>query len=280
MSPPVAARRREAGGLLLESLLSLALGLTVLGVALPLLSWSRAVARDLGRRAAAADGARLAAHRIALDLRRAGFGLGDAPPAITAAGTRLAIRHLEGGFDGGTPVVEPAPPGQAFLAVAALGSMQPGDEVVLRDRLARQHLSRVTYRDAVLRRVGLADPLPFPALPREGARLYRVVRREWRLASDGLRRDGQPALDPPVVMRSAAAASTQLPELLAWLGTLAPDAPPAAGTPDLTLAPVRAGAADGIRAPGPGGARPARSVTLRLMVGARQPQAAAGSPLP
>jgi hypothetical protein len=245
-----------------------------------MLTWSRTLGAGLARRAAVADGVRLAAHRLAADLRQAGFGLASSDPAVNAAGPLLELRFADGGFDGGTPVLAPAPPGQDFLAVAAVGDMQPGDQVLLRDRLARELVSRVTYRDAVRRQIGIADPLPFPALPEAGARLYRIVRREWRLAPDGLRRDGQPALDAPAGLRTAVAAAAGLDGVLGWLAAPAPGPPPAAGAPALTAVRLQGGDPFQAIPLGPGRARPERAVTLLLLVGPRQPVAAAASPLP
>jgi hypothetical protein len=287
MVRPGRESRREAGSLLLEMLLSLSLTLLVIMAALPVVSWSRALGADVSRRALQAEGAQLTGLRFMRDVRRAGFGLSPGEESLTVdpAGGRVEMAFLEGGFDGGVPVVEAAPPGQTYLSVAALSGFAAGDKVALRDRWGRAFRTTVTTPEPALLRLHLRDPLPFPALPEAGARVYRIVRREWSLADSGLRRDGQPALDPPVDWRAAALPATAAESALSWLEGGA-DGSPAGESGDVIVA-VRlsvGGMAGSSGPPGlrPGDGRPRRALILPLLAGARNQAGhrAWGSPLP
>jgi hypothetical protein len=276
----------EVGSSLLEALLSLVLSLLVLVMALPVLSWSRSLAADASRQALESEGAQLTALRLLRDVRRAGFGLtaGESALRIDPEDGRILLAFLDGGFHGGYAVIEPAPAGQTFLLLAAVGELREGDEVTLRDGWGRAFRTRVAEREAALLRVHLSDPLPFPALPEAGARLYRVRRREWRLDGDGLRRDGQPALDPPVGLAAATLGGVSWESGLRWVLANGEGERPPAGDEGLLAAVLAVGGpaitAGGVR--GPGDVRPRRGARVPLLghVRNRLRIRSSGSPLP
>jgi hypothetical protein len=286
----VVTRRRdqagESGSSLLEGLLSLALTLVVLAASLPALSWGRSLAADATRRSLEWEGAHLVALRLLRDVRSAGFGLpaGEAALRVDPDDGRIQLAYLDGGFQGGFAVIEPAPAGQTFLLLAAAGELREGDEVALRDRWGRAFQTRVTGRDTSLLRVEIRDPLPFPALPEAGARLYRTCRREWRLDGTGLRRDGQPALDSPVSLAATAVERSSWETVLRWsLATGSGESPSGAGA-DLLAAVLAVG---GERRPagalpGPGDVRPRRTTLVPIIGRVRNGGVVmpVGSPLP
>jgi hypothetical protein len=219
-------------------------------------------------------------------VRRAGFGLpaGETALRIDPVTGRIQLAFLEGGFHGGYAVTEPAPPGQTYLLLAAVGELRDGDEVALRDRWGRSFQTRVTGRDAALLRVHLNDPLPFPALPEAGARLYRIRRREWRLDEDGLRRDGQPALDPPVSLAAAAVDADFWENGLSWTLAAGKGERPPGGGEGLLAAVLAVG---GLARPSgaalqPGDVRPRRRALVPLLGRVRNHDRvrSSGTPLP
>jgi len=276
----------ESGFSLLEALLSLALSLVVLAVALPVLSWSRSLAADASRQALESEGAHLTALRLLRDVRRAGFGLpaGESALRIDPEEGSIHLAFLDGGFDGGYAVIEPAPAGQTFLHLATVGELREGDEVALRDRLGRAFRTRVADRESALLRVHLSDPLPFPALPEAGARLYRVRRREWHLDGDGLRRDGQPALDPPVGLAAATVEAASWESGLRWILAEGKGERPPGGDGELLAAVLVVGGptgpSNGIL--GPGDVRPRRRALIPFLGRVRNHLRirSSGSPLP
>lgn len=276
----------EAGSSLLEALLSLALTLMVLVMALPVLSWSRSLAADASRLALESEGAQLTALRLLRDVRRAGFGLpaGESALSVDAENGSILLAFLDGGFHGGYAVIEPAPAGQTFLLLAAAGDLREGDEVALRDGWGRAFRTWVADRESEILRVHLSDPLPFPALPEAGARLYRVRRREWHLDGDGLRRDGQPALDPPVGLAAATVEAASWESGLRWALAEGEGERPPGGAGGLLAAVLAVGGPTSPPAGilGPGDVRPRRRALIPLLGRVRNHDRvrSSGSPLP
>ncbi|MFQ5669617.1 MAG: hypothetical protein ACE5HD_03735 [Acidobacteriota bacterium] len=282
---PDRTRQAQSGSVLLESLVSLALGLIVIAVALPLLLWSRCAAADTADRAARADGARLSVLRLIRESRRAGFGLAGEMEAFRVAetGDRVSLVFLEGGFRGGLPVLEPAPSGARSIVLGALGTLRAGDEVALRDREGRFASGRIERLTRDPLTVVLAAGLPFPVSPESGARLYRVCRREWLLAGGVLRRDGQPILDPPVGFSLTAGAGAP-DEALSWVVARGLAGSPGSVAGPLLMAQLTVGSGrPGQAAPGsPCAGHALREVRLPVVVQPQHgwPENLAASPLP
>ena len=268
----------EAGVALADALVSLALTVTVLAAVLPVVLGADRIAGAASRRAVLADGGRLVGHRLAADLRRAGFGLAGRLPGVVVGdgGGAVDIQYLEGGFEGGTSLADSAPAGGTRVQVDAVGGFSVGDPVVLVDREGGFATASVVARDVSAGWLELSPALARAFSPGAGGRVYRLVRLRWWLDGRLLRRDGQPAMDGVASMGLATWSTGEAATALAWVLNAAGE--PGTGAPEVVA--IRLTVAEESRRVGPRIAVPDLDLGLLLRVANTAPSMVAGSALP